>query len=59
MQCSRNCRIVQIDLSAAFDRINHHGILYKFCSVCVIDLNSRREFNYYRKTSIVFIIEEL
>ena len=25
----------------------------------VIDLNSRREFNYYRKTSVVFIIEEL
>ena len=25
----------------------------------VIDLNSRREFNYYRKTSILFIIEEL
>ena len=25
----------------------------------VIDLNSRREFNYYRKTSIVVIIEEL
>ena len=25
----------------------------------VIDLNSRREFNYYRKTNILFIIEEL
>ena len=25
----------------------------------VMDLNSRREFNYYRKTIIVFIIEEL
>ena len=25
----------------------------------VIDLNSRREFNYYRRTSILLIIEEL
>ena len=25
----------------------------------MIDLNSRREFNYYRKTSILFIIEKL
>ena len=26
-------RIVQIDFSAAFDRVNHLGILYKLCSV--------------------------
>ena len=26
-------RIVQIDFSAAFDRVNHQGILYKLCSV--------------------------
>ena len=26
----------------------------KCCSVCVIDLNSKIKFNYYRKTSIVF-----
>ena len=25
--------IVQIDFSAAFDRVNHLGILYKLCSV--------------------------
>ena len=24
---------MQIDLSAAFDRVNHLGILYKLCSV--------------------------
>ena len=24
---------MQIDLSAAFDRVNHQGILYKLCSV--------------------------
>ena len=29
----QEARIVQIDLSAAFDRINHLGILYKLCSV--------------------------
>ena len=26
-------RIVQIDFRAAFDRVNHQGILYKVCSV--------------------------
>ena len=26
-------RIVQIDFSAAFDGVNHQGILYKLCSV--------------------------
>ena len=26
-------RIVQIDSSAAFDRVNHQGILYKLCSL--------------------------
>ena len=26
-------RIVQIDSSAAFDRVNHQGILYRLCSV--------------------------
>ena len=25
--------IVQIDFSAAFDRVNHRGILYRLCSV--------------------------
>ena len=29
-------RIVQIDFSAAFDRVNHHGILYKLCSVGIV-----------------------
>ena len=24
---------MQIDFSAAFDRVNHHGILYKLCAV--------------------------
>ena len=28
-------RIVQIDFSAAFDRVNHLGILYKLCSVSI------------------------
>ena len=28
-------RIVQIDFSAAFDRVNHQGILFKLCSVGV------------------------
>ena len=31
----QEARIVQIDLSAAFDRVNHQGILFKLCSVGV------------------------
>ena len=30
---SGQARIVQIDFSAAFDRVKHQGILYKLCSV--------------------------
>ena len=29
----QKARIVQIDFSAAFDRVNHQGILYRLCSV--------------------------
>ena len=29
----QEARIVQIDFSAAFDRVNHQGILYWLCSV--------------------------
>ena len=29
----QEARIIQIDFSAAFDRVNHQGILYKLCSV--------------------------
>ena len=29
----QEARVVQIDFSAAFDRVNHLGILYKLCSV--------------------------
>ena len=32
----QEARIVQIDFSAAFDRINHLGILYKLCSVGIV-----------------------
>ena len=31
----QEARIVQIDFSAAFDRVNHQGILLKLCSVGV------------------------
>ena len=30
---SRKARIVQIYFNAAFDKVNHQGILYKLCSV--------------------------
>ena len=29
----QEARIIQIDFSAVFDRVNHQGILYKLCSV--------------------------
>ena len=31
----QEARIVQIDFSAAFDRANHQGMLFKLCSVGV------------------------
>ena len=33
LESGQEARIVQIDISAAFDRVNHLGILYKLCSV--------------------------
>ena len=33
LESGQEARIVQIDYSAAFDRVNHQGILYKLCSV--------------------------
>ena len=33
LESGQEARIVQIDFSAAFDRVNHKGILYMLCSV--------------------------
>ena len=33
LESGQEARIVQIDFSAAFDRVNHRGILYKLGSV--------------------------
>ena len=33
LETGQEARIVQIDFSAAFDRVNNLGILYKLCSV--------------------------
>ena len=35
LESGQEARIVQIDFSAAFDMVNHLGILYKLCSVGV------------------------
>ena len=35
LEMGQEARIVQIDFSAAFDRVNHPGILFKLCSVGV------------------------
>ena len=33
LESGQVARIMQIDFSAAFDRVNHLGILYRLCSV--------------------------
>ena len=33
LESGQKARTVQIDFSAAFDRVNHQGILYKFSSL--------------------------
>ena len=33
LESGQEARIVQIDVSPAFDRVNHQGILYKLCKV--------------------------
>ena len=35
LELRQEARINQIDFSAAFDRVNHLGILFKLCSVRV------------------------
>ena len=35
LEMGQEARIVQIDFSAAFDRVNHQGILFRLCSVGV------------------------
>ena len=35
LESGQEARIVQINFSAAFDRVNHLGILYKLCSVSI------------------------
>ena len=35
LESGQEARIVQIYFSAAFDRVNHLGILYKLCSVVI------------------------
>ena len=35
LESGQEARIVQIDFSAAFDGVNHQGILYKLCYVSI------------------------
>ena len=35
LESGQEVRIMQINFSAAFDRVDHQEILYKFCSVCI------------------------
>ena len=36
LESGQEARIVQIDFSAAFDRVHHQGILYSLCSVGIL-----------------------
>ena len=36
LESGQEARIVQIDFSAAFDRVNHQRILYKLSSVVIV-----------------------
>ena len=45
LESGQEARIIQIDFSAAFDRVDHQGILYKLCSVgiggfCVVYIDT-------------------
>ena len=44
LESGQEARIVQIDFSAAFDRVNHQGILYKLCSVGTIRYGSTARY---------------
>ena len=33
LESGEEARIIQLDFSAAFNRVNHQGILYRLCSV--------------------------
>ena len=33
LESGQEARILKIDFSAAFDRVNHQGIIYRLCSV--------------------------
>ena len=35
LEMGKEATIVQIDFSAAFDRVNHQGIFFQLCSVAV------------------------
>ena len=36
LESGQDARVVLIDFSAAFDRVNHQGIMYKLCSVDIV-----------------------
>ena len=40
LESGKEAGIVQTDFSAAFDRVNHLGILYKLCSLWVLEVLS-------------------
>ena len=55
LDMGQGARIVQIDFSAVFDRVNHQGILFKLCSVGVGGsvLSVLTQFFYNRSQYVV------
>ena len=55
LEMGQEARILQIDFSAAFDRVNHQGILFKLCSVGVGGsvLSVLKQFLYNRSHYVV------
>ena len=51
LEMGQEARMVQIDFNAAFDMVNHQRILFKLCSVGVIDLvlSVLTQFHFYQK----------
>ena len=55
LESGQEARILQIDFSAAFDRVNHLGILYKLCSVGIVGsvLSILRQFLSNRSLQVM------
>ena len=60
LESGQEARIVQIDFSAAFDRVNHQGILYKLSSVGIgISVLSVLTKEYRHSTLLLLLLKKI